>query len=366
MLHENEKYKLIVKKAGFKNPTLFQEKLIPAALNGKYIIAETSDGCGKTLSIAVPVILKTDFTFPGIKNLIITSSHEDVNKINTLFKKLFSKKITSLQSAAASPERNIRKDHKLLQKQPDIFIGTPDSIIDHIRSDNIALEGIQNCIIDDSCVEDFYGFEKDIEFILSKLSGKQSFIVFTRQKEHTYSFYRLFKKQLIIKSENTGIQMSEKKSISSDLVLKILSAVRESSDIEHLQEIRRIIRKNVPFLMRGYFTAFLLKKLNEQAGESVILHTEKSVNEGGFRTIFIGAGKNRGLFVKDISKLIIASGKAVREDIKHIKVLDNYSFADIPENKAEEIIMYLNDAMFKGRKLNASYAKNSNQRNQHV
>ncbi len=358
MSEENEKYRLIIKKAGFKAPTPFQEKLIPAAMGNRYVIAETSEGCGKTLSMAVPVILQTDFSFPGIKTIIIASSPENVNKINTLFKKLFSKKVTSLQPAAASPDRNIKQDYRQLQKQPDIFIGTPDSIIDHIRSGNIALEGLQGCVIEDSDVDDYHGFEKDIEFILSKLSGKQYFMVFTKQKEHSYSFYQLFKKPVIIKSEKTEVQMKEKSSISSEYVKTILARIRENSDTEELTEIRKIIRKNVPFLMRGYFTAWLLKKTAETKGMTGFIKKEYA-GEEGFRTIFINAGKNKGLFVRDVSRLIISSGLAGRADVKHIKVLDNYSFADVPSEKADEIIRNLNNASFKGKKLGASFARNT-------
>jgi hypothetical protein len=352
---ENEKYRLIIKKAGYKNPTLFQEKLIAASLDNRHIIAETSQGCGKKLGIAVPVILQTDLSTSGIKCLIIASSPDNVKKINNLFKKLYSKKITSLTAIAASSETNIKKDYNLLRKQPDIFIGTPDRIIDHIRRDNISFEGIQSCIIEDSSIDDFYGFEKDIEFILSKLSRKHSFMVLTKKREHTYSFYHYFKKPLIIKIEEKEKIMTKKQPIESSYIKKIAEQIKKSPGINELDDIKKLIRKNVPFFMRGYFAAFLLQKLYD----GTPLFDREASASGEYKTLFINAGKNKGFFIKDISNLITSSGYSDKTDIKHIKVLENYSFADVAAEKADKIILNLNNTVFKGKKLSISFARST-------
>jgi len=351
-IEENDKYSLIIKKAGFEALTPFQEKLFETVSSNKYIIAETKKGCGKTLGMVLPVIINTDFSFHGLKSIIIASSYESVEKINAVFKKLFQKKVTSLQAVAGNSDRNIKKDSRMLEKQPDIFISTADSIIDLIRSDNISFEGIQSCIIEDSDVDDYYSFEKDVEFIFSKLSGKQLFMVFTKELNQYYSFYQLFKKPITLKCTETG----EKKIMDNSFIQNIVSEIKETSDIKTLVEIKKILKKNVSFFMRGYFSAWLLKKYAEQNGYS--LQTKSSEeNNSDLKTIFINIGKNRRLYSKDIAGMILSSKVAEKSDLKRIRVFDSYSFIDVTTSKAEAVINVINGVTFKGKKMNADYAK---------
>ena len=356
VLKENNKYDLIIKKAGFEAFTLFQQRIIEAASANKYIIAETQKGCGKTLGMALPVIINTDFSFPGLKSIIIASSAKNVTKINALFKKLFDKKVTSLQAVASSPSRNIKNDFHMLKKQPDIFISAADSIIDQIRSNNISLDGIQSCIIEDSDVEDYYSFEKDIEFIFSKLSGKQLFIVFTKQAEYNYSFYQLFKKPITIKCSEQKITPGEEKVMDNSFIKNIVTEIKEASDIKSLVDIKKIIKKNVPFFVRGYFSAWLLKKYAEQNGYNILTNINKK-ETADFKTIFLNTGKSRRLYAKDIAGIILSTNKIDKNDLKHIRVFDSYSFIDVTSSKAEEIINIINAVTFKGKRLNADFAK---------
>ena len=357
MTEEKEKYKLIIKKAGFKSATQFQEKVIPLALDNRHIIAETEKGCGRSLGIALPVILQTDFSYSGLKSLIIVSSAENAIKLNNLFKKLYTKKLTSLQAAAANPERNLKKDLRLLGRQPDIFIGTPDSIIDHIRSDNITLEGIQSCVIEDREIEDLTGFEKDMEFILSKLDGKQQFMVFTDRIGHNYSFYRLFKKPAIFRLQDEETRMNNLDQVQGWQIKKLLSEMKESGELNQLSEIKKLVKKNVPFLQRGFFTAYLLKKLGESNGLPGFSENERGEQEKT-QTVFINSGKNKGFFARDIARLILSSNAVDRRDIAGIKVLDNYSFVEISNGKAARVINALNNTQHKGKKIAASFARN--------
>ena len=82
-----EKYMLIAKNAGYNKLTPFQEKVIPAALNNRYLIAETMDGCGKNLGIVISALLLTDTEAapPGLKCIIIASSPVSAKKLTSMF-----------------------------------------------------------------------------------------------------------------------------------------------------------------------------------------------------------------------------------------------------------------------------------------
>jgi len=75
------------------------------------------------------------------------------------------------------------------------------------------------------------------------------------------------------------------------------------------------------------------------------------------KMLFISIGKNRRLFPREVITLIMSKSSAAREDIGVIRILDNYSFVQVRDTKADEIIETLTGLKFRGRTLTVNYAK---------
>ena len=73
-------------------------------------------------------------------------------------------------------------------------------------------------------------------------------------------------------------------------------------------------------------------------------------------TIFVGIGRNRKVFPRDIVGLFISVAGAARERIGSIRVLTNYSFVEVFKDDADKIIAALNEYPYRGRKLQVSYS----------
>jgi hypothetical protein len=78
------------------------------------------------------------------------------------------------------------------------------------------------------------------------------------------------------------------------------------------------------------------------------------------KRLFISIGKNRRLFPREVITLIMSRTQTTREDIGVIRILDNYSFVQVRDNRAEEIIAALNGVKFRGRTLAVNFAKAKN------
>ena len=93
-------------------------------------------------------------------------------------------------------------------------------------------------------------------------------------------------------------------------------------------------------------------------------NTEKSnfisIPEEEAKRLFLSIGKNRRLFPKEIISLIMTKTSAAREDIGIIRILENYSFVQVKDTKADEIIAALSGQKFRGRTLVVNYAKSKN------
>lgn len=148
----------------------------------------------------------------------------------------------------------------------------------------------------------------------------------------------------------------------------ILDKIHTSTDISLLREYRKIYKKEISFFKRKWAAAWLFMYYDQKEVPPVktispVIKNEKDKSSGTSlpddvsRKLFISIGKNRRLFPREIITLIITKAKIQREDIGMIRILDNYSFVQVRDTKADEIIKALNGINFRGRTLTVNYAK---------
>ncbi len=155
-----------------------------------------------------------------------------------------------------------------------------------------------------------------------------------------------------------------------DQLDSILSGIHENEDPAELDEYRRLFKKYVSVFKRGYAAAYMLKYFKEGGRPTRRRKPQPSNNRSNDRSgdksndnmtsVFIGIGRTRRVYPRDLVGLILDNTGLAREDIGNIKILDNYSFADINIDKANEVIETLNGTDYRGRSLNVNYAKKKN------
>ncbi|MGM0432522.1 MAG: DbpA RNA binding domain-containing protein [Spirochaetota bacterium] len=157
-------------------------------------------------------------------------------------------------------------------------------------------------------------------------------------------------------------RMSNRKAPKDQEVLKgkiaaLIDEVERDSNPEELNELRKMVKKAVPFYRRGYLTAYLLRELINSEDDSPNRGKKKQVDPELTATLFFGVGKNRRTFPKDIARLLKEQAGLDNSEILSIKTLDNYSFVTVMKEKAPEAIEKLNGLKHKGRPLVVNYAK---------
>lgn len=213
--------------------------------------------------------------------------------------------------------------------------------------------------------------------------------------------------------QKTVVNEEQVISYLQDIVLKI----RTEEDPLELNVYRRLFRKAVPFTLRAYFAAYLLKQIDEGKSLGKMCaqsrqgrntrregqkrrdgqnksefssrrepkqaelreegrNTESRRNRAATRsteprntesrpvleddvstTLFISIGRNRRVYPRDLIGLIMQNASIDRDHIGEIRVLDNYSFVQVITEDAEKIIEILNDLEYRGRKLAVSYSR---------
>ncbi len=146
--------------------------------------------------------------------------------------------------------------------------------------------------------------------------------------------------------------MSKPDSFNSDdlkpVIENLVHRVRNQEDPEVLKAWKKAFRKQVPFTLRPWIAAYLLKEAAQK-------RRSRNIPDG--IPLFVGIGRNRKVFPKDLIYLFINTGKVSREQIGDIKILDNYSFLTISKSAAEGAIDKLDGIDYRGRRLAVNFAK---------
>lgn len=162
------------------------------------------------------------------------------------------------------------------------------------------------------------------------------------------------------------------------------------SNPELYEELKKVFKKSVPLTRRSYVAAYLLKcasgsiyRFSSQKSREDYRNRRDDARRSRFEnrknenndssevrerfqriqidpelasTIFVGIGRNRRVFPRDIVGLFTNVAGIERERIGAIKVLANYSFVELFKDDADKVINSLNGYDYRGRKLAVSYS----------
>ena len=143
---------------------------------------------------------------------------------------------------------------------------------------------------------------------------------------------------------------------------EILQKMHDDANISRIHEYHKLYKKEISLFKRSWAAAWLFmyydqKETPQAAGAEEKPSAEIVLSEEESKRLFISIGKNRRLFPREIITLIMSKTSVAREDIGAIRILDNYSFVQVRDTKADEIISRLTGHKFRGRTLTVNFAK---------
>lgn len=194
---QGEAHKLILE-YGYRQPTKLQKRLIPFILRGRDLYAETGIQRGKSLTIAVSLLLRLKKGHKGIKSLVITESGEAAAKLVKCIKRLGQMRSKNLSVLMVGFSDLIKKEGRQLHSNPDIIVGTSARIIDHIRRGHVDLSHVELVFADEpgNTQEEFLN---DIFFIFSKLPSHIQAVYFSHlNKNKDNNLLRQLKRPVVL------------------------------------------------------------------------------------------------------------------------------------------------------------------------
>ena len=158
--------------AGFATCTQVQETVIPRALRGEDVAAQSQTGTGKTAAFLVSLLarmVRNPAVDPGDspQALIIAPTRELAVQIFHETERLG--KFTGFRFLAVYGGIDYEKQRTTLAKGVDVLIGTPGRLIDYFKQHVYSLKRTRFLIIDEADRMFDMGFIDDLRYLLKKL-----------------------------------------------------------------------------------------------------------------------------------------------------------------------------------------------------
>jgi ATP-dependent RNA helicase DeaD len=163
---------------GFEEVTPIQASAIPLALDGKDVIGQAQTGTGKTAAFGIPMIEAIDPRSTTIEGIVIVPTRELALQVAEELNKIGHYK--GIHTLPIYGGQDIRWQIKGLRNKPQIIVGTPGRLIDHlVRRKTIQADKVRIAVLDEADEMLDMGFIEDIETILETTPKDRQTMLFS-------------------------------------------------------------------------------------------------------------------------------------------------------------------------------------------
>ena len=154
----------LLQRQGITEPTPVQEQAIPPMRAGRDVIAQAQTGTGKTLSFLLPLLEKIKPQGTVAQALVIAPTRELAIQIARVAEPLGEP--LGIGTIVIYGGADIERQKEKLRRRPQLVIGTPGRLLDHVRRGTLALGSVNKIVLDEADEMLKMGFIEDVESLL--------------------------------------------------------------------------------------------------------------------------------------------------------------------------------------------------------
>ena len=306
-------------KINFKKPTPVQVKAIPLILNSRDVLGSAHTGTGKTAAFCIPLI-EMVLNNKCKRAIILAPTRELAKQIEAVIQTLLvsKSKVKCLSLVGGEP---MGKQLNRLRSNPQIIIGTPGRVNDHLNKKSLDLSKANFLILDEMDRMLDMGFSIQIDKILKFIPKEKQTLMFSatisKSIEKLSSKYLNNPERVTVEEDKNDIPKIEQKiiNLSNDEKLPYL--------VRHIQEKHGLM---LVFVKTKRGAKKLAKQLYKEGFEADAIHGDLRQNK---RSAVIKKFRSNKI------QVLVATDVAARGlDIPNIEHVINY---DLPQ-QAEDFI----------------------------
>lgn len=311
---------------GYEKPTPIQQQSIPAAIEGRDLLATAQTGTGKTAAFAIPILQNlSERKTPAkkIRALILTPTRELAIQIQESFE-AYGKNLP-LKSTVVFGGVKQGAQENTLKRGVDILIATPGRLLDFISQRIISLNDLEIFVLDEADRMLDMGFVQDVKRIVKLLP----------QKRQTLFFSATFPAEIqnladAMLSNPARVEVAPV-SATADTIEQSVYFVQREDKLELLTHIlqKEISDSVLVFARTKHGADKIARKLQKDKISAEAIHGNKSQNQRQNALSNFKSGKTRVLVATDIAARGI--------DIDELKYVINYELSDVSETYVHRI-----------------------------
>ncbi len=163
---------------GFTAPTPIQELAIPLALQGRDILGSAPTGTGKTGAFVIPILAKMMNDSQSGRALILTPTRELAAQILKVVHSLLPKR-SNIYTALLIGGEAMGKQFRDLKNNPQIIVGTPGRVNDHLQRRSLNLKDAHFLVLDETDRMLDMGFGIQLDEIMKYMPSERQTLMFS-------------------------------------------------------------------------------------------------------------------------------------------------------------------------------------------
>ncbi len=310
----------ILRKLNLAQPTPIQRQAILPGIEKKDVVGIAQTGTGKTLAFGIPLV---QHALQGAKMALVVVPTRELaiqvcESINSIGMKL------GIKTATVIGGEDMYRQVRSLHAHPQIVIGTPGRIIDHLERKNVSFADLSAIVLDEADRMLDMGFAPQIQKIFAAVPGERQTMLFSatmpeRIVEITKRYMRLPVRVEIAPSGTTAEKISQE-----------LFFVEKNDKTRLLEKVLADYHGSVLVFSRTKFGAKKIARSVRNLGiPATELHSNRTLNQRKNSLEGFKNGTYRVLIATDIAARGI--------DVKGIELVVNYDLPQSPEDYVHRI-----------------------------
>ncbi|NEV60623.1 DEAD/DEAH box helicase [Thiorhodococcus minor] len=169
---------MAVRDLGYESPTAIQSQCIPHLLAGRDLLGQAQTGTGKTAAFALPLLSNIDPDVRRPQLLVLTPTRELALQVAEAFQG-YARNLKGFNVLPIYGGQAYGLQLSQLKRNPQVIVGTPGRVMDHIRRGTLQLDGIRTLVLDEADEMLNMGFAEDIDWIFDQAPAERQVALFS-------------------------------------------------------------------------------------------------------------------------------------------------------------------------------------------
>jgi ATP-dependent RNA helicase DeaD len=167
-----------VSEAGYETPSPIQAQSIAPLLEGRDLLGQAQTGTGKTAAFSLPLLSRIDPKSKMPQMLVLAPTRELAIQVAEAIQG-YARYMKGLHVLPIYGGQSMGVQLGQLKRNPQIIVGTPGRVLDHIRRGTLKLGNLQSLVLDEADEMLRMGFIDDVETILKETPDTRQVALFS-------------------------------------------------------------------------------------------------------------------------------------------------------------------------------------------